>query len=373
MLEQLAVLATGSASAARCGELRLDAVDPQRLLGRALRDPAVRRRPRDDEVVALGHVERAEDRLDPRPPALDVDALVADPVAVPRAGSPGHGVRDAHVAVAEDEATAGDDVGVLHVLGVEQVVQLEVPRHQRVVGRRRQVADRPTRARRRRSRGCCGGRAARSRRRSPPPPSAPRSRARPACRGRPAGGAGCAAWAGCCPSPVVRHQVHLGRGLASVGPSVHDRPPSDTASSLHRHDHAVGCRRRPPGRAGAVRRPRRRRRRLPAGQRPLAEAVRAAPRPPREPVCRVRRVRCSSPPRRRSTSRPARRRQPLASGVIGRPGTPAAEVADAVGAAAPDPRRRGRRGRARLDAGLAGHATSAGSRSASRCRAARTR
>ena len=142
MLEQLAVLAE-VALGRRDVAARLDADGAQRVLGRALRDPAVRRGPRDDDVVALADLERAEDGLDPRPAALDVDALVADAVAVPGARRAGHGVRQAHVAVAEQQAAAGDDVGVLDDLRGEQVVRLQVARQQRVVGRGGQVADAP--------------------------------------------------------------------------------------------------------------------------------------------------------------------------------------------------------------------------------------
>ena len=142
MLEQLAVLAE-VALRWRDVAARLDADGAQRVLGRALRDPAVRRGPRDDDVVALADLERAEHRLDPRPAALDVDALVADAVAVPRARGAGDGVRQAHVTVAEQQPAAGDDVGVLDDLRGEQVVRLQVPRQQRVVGGRAEVADAP--------------------------------------------------------------------------------------------------------------------------------------------------------------------------------------------------------------------------------------
>ncbi len=103
----------------------------------------MRRRARDDDVVALGDIEGAEDRLDVSRAALDVDTFVAHGVAVPRAGAGSDGVGDPHVAVAEDEPAARDDVGVLHRRVVEQVVQLEVPGCQGMVRRRRLVADLP--------------------------------------------------------------------------------------------------------------------------------------------------------------------------------------------------------------------------------------
>ena len=83
----------------------LDAVDPQRL-ALATGQPAVRRRARDDDVVAGPDVEGAEDRLDPRGAPLDEQALVADPVAVQGRRRAGDDVRDADVAVAEHEAPA---------------------------------------------------------------------------------------------------------------------------------------------------------------------------------------------------------------------------------------------------------------------------
>ena len=142
MLEQLAVLAQ-VALGRRDVAVGLDADGAQRVLGRALRDPAVGRGPRDDDVVALADLERAEDGLDPGPAALDVDALVADAVAVPRARGAGHGIRQPHVAVAEQQPPAGDHVGVLDDLRGEQVVRREVARQQRVVGGGAQVADAP--------------------------------------------------------------------------------------------------------------------------------------------------------------------------------------------------------------------------------------
>ena len=142
VLEQLAVLRQVALRRRDVG-VGLDAVGPQRVLGGALRDPPVRRRPRDDDVVALGDVEGAEHGLHACPPTLDVHALVAHPVAVPGTRGAGDGIRDAHVPVAEHQATARDDVGVLHVLGLEQVVQPQVPRDQRVVGRRGEVPDGP--------------------------------------------------------------------------------------------------------------------------------------------------------------------------------------------------------------------------------------
>ena len=142
VLEELAVLAE-IALGRRDVAVRLDAVRPQRLVAGDLGEPPVRRRPRDDDVVALADVEGAEDRLDAGSAALDVDALVADPVAVPGARRARDGIRDAHVTVAEDESATGDDVGALDRGGVEEVMELEVPGRQRMVRRRRLVRDPP--------------------------------------------------------------------------------------------------------------------------------------------------------------------------------------------------------------------------------------
>ena len=341
----------------------LDAVGAQRVLGGALGDPPVRRRPRDDDVVALADVERAEHRLDPRPAALDVDALVADPVAVPRARRAGHGIRDAHVAVAEHEPASGDDVGPLDVLGVEQVVQPEVPRHQRVVRRRRQVADRPLAGSRRWSRGCCGGRAARSPRRSPPPPSAPRSRApRTAGRGR-AAGAGCAAWAGCCPAAGSAPLVHLFvvRPDSRVDVARHVQPgpsggrirPGATLVAC-RHDIAVGSRCALACGPGPVCRTDRRRGGLPARPGPAARGGARAPPPPHERVCRPGRPAARPRLQRgRGARSPAARRRPAAHRPHRPARHPTAHGHRRRAPAAREPPGRGRRGGARLDAGVA--------------------
>ena len=70
----------------------------------------MRRRARDHDVVALRHVEGPEDRLDPGAAALEVDALVADPVAIVGTRGVGHDVEQADVGIAEDEPPTRDDV-----------------------------------------------------------------------------------------------------------------------------------------------------------------------------------------------------------------------------------------------------------------------
>ncbi len=142
VLEELAVLRQ-VALGRRDVRVGLDRIRPQRVARRSPRHPPVRRRPRDDDVVTRADVERAEHRLDPPPPALDEHALVADPVAIPRRRQRRHRVRDAHVAVPEHQPSTGDGVGAPHRRRVEQVVQPQMPRDQRVVRRRRQVTDLP--------------------------------------------------------------------------------------------------------------------------------------------------------------------------------------------------------------------------------------
>ena len=113
----------------------LDHVSAQRLV--ALGHPAMGGGAGQDHVVTLADRQRTEHRLDGRGPGLDVDALVADRIAVERAGLAGSDVGDADVAVAEHEAPAGDEVGALPLLAREQVVQPQVPGQQRpVLGQR---------------------------------------------------------------------------------------------------------------------------------------------------------------------------------------------------------------------------------------------
>src|SRR5699024_6325411 len=66
--------------------------------------PAVGGGARDDRVVAAADVEGAEDGFQAGGAGLDVDAFVADAVAVQLRGGAGHDVGDAYVVVAEDEA-----------------------------------------------------------------------------------------------------------------------------------------------------------------------------------------------------------------------------------------------------------------------------
>jgi hypothetical protein len=116
----------------------LDRVEP-RGLGR---DPAVVGRARDEDVVAgpVGH--DAEDRLDRATAGLDVDALVTDGVAVERRGvGAGDDVADPHVVVAQDQPAPLDGTGARR-----EVVELEVTRLERVVGRARLVGEVPDRA-----------------------------------------------------------------------------------------------------------------------------------------------------------------------------------------------------------------------------------
>ena len=70
------------------GDVRvgLDHVAAQRLVAGG--QPAVRRGAGEEHVVALAGRERAEHRLDGGGAGLDVDALVADRVAVQRRASP---------------------------------------------------------------------------------------------------------------------------------------------------------------------------------------------------------------------------------------------------------------------------------------------
>jgi len=101
-------------------------------------------RPRDDDVVTLTDLEGPEDGLDPRLPALDVDALVADGVAIPRRIGAAHGIREPDIPIAHEETTSRDGIGGADDgVGLEEVMGLEVTRHQRMVGRGRQVADGP--------------------------------------------------------------------------------------------------------------------------------------------------------------------------------------------------------------------------------------
>ena len=126
------------------GDVRvgLDRVEPQWLV--AGRQPAVRGRAGQQHVVALASVQRAEHGLHHGAAGLDVHALVADRVAVQRAGLPGHHVGDPHVGVAQHQPPPGHRVDGLPVVA-EQLVQLQVPRHQRCVRRGGDVAGGPRR------------------------------------------------------------------------------------------------------------------------------------------------------------------------------------------------------------------------------------
>jgi hypothetical protein len=120
--------------------IRLDAVGADTV---RTGQPPVRRRARQQDVVALACVECAEHGFDHRRAGFDVDALVADRVPVQRGGLPGPHVRDADVVVAEDEPAPGDDVGRLDVGFLEKFVEFQVPGEQRLVRHRRLVGQAP--------------------------------------------------------------------------------------------------------------------------------------------------------------------------------------------------------------------------------------
>ncbi len=132
MLEQLPV-AREVALRRRDVGVGLDRVQPARLS----RHPAVVGRARDQHVV-LGPVgDRPEDRLDRARAGLDVDALVADGVAVERRRRrAGDDVADPDVVVAEHHPPALDGARTVALARRrEEPVQREVARLERVVGR----------------------------------------------------------------------------------------------------------------------------------------------------------------------------------------------------------------------------------------------
>src|SRR5690606_3093694 len=98
---------------------------------------------RNDDVVALRHLEGPEHRLDPGRSALDIDALVADGVAVPRGDGTGDDVEDSYVTVAEYEAPARDRVDGADVVLVEAIEHVQMAGQQGLVRSRRQVPDHP--------------------------------------------------------------------------------------------------------------------------------------------------------------------------------------------------------------------------------------
>jgi hypothetical protein len=110
----------------------LDRVQPQR--GLAGGQPAVGGGPGHDHIVALADLDAAEDALQHALAGLDVDALVADPVAVQRRGEPGGDVGDPDVGVAQQGPAVPDRVGLPPALAGEQVVQPEVVGLERMVG-----------------------------------------------------------------------------------------------------------------------------------------------------------------------------------------------------------------------------------------------
>ncbi len=130
MLEQLAEL--GQVAAGRRDvAVRLDHVEAQRLA--RVGHPAVRGGAGEQHVVTLPGGERAEDRLDGRAAGFDVDALVADRVAVQRRRPARDHVADAHVVVAEHQPATEHRVGGLDVHVLEQLGQAQVQRQQGLV------------------------------------------------------------------------------------------------------------------------------------------------------------------------------------------------------------------------------------------------
>ena len=234
-------------------------------------------------------------------------------------GRAGDGVRDAHVAVAEDEAATRDDVGARDGLGVEEVVQLEVARRQRVVRRRRLVGQLPHRGAddRRRDVAVVEQRAVGA--------EALLTHellvvelARPAPRR--GGGAGCAAWAGCCRPPGSAP-------WASASPS----SASDERTLVYRYCNSgvrsrscQGRRSRRSSTASSTT-PRSSRRAWPRSTWPCAStSTDARGRMPSTSA------RCSCPPPRRTSSHalaaadPRTPTAPLEVGLVVRPGSPAA-------------------------------------------------
>ena len=167
--------------------VRLDRVEPGDLAVDVAGDPAMGGGTRDHDVVTGAVGQHSEGGLHGAGAVLDVHALVAHGVAVVGARTVGDGVADPDVAVAQHQPPAGDRVATHG-----HVMELEVPRLERVVRCGPEVGQLPHLAVDDRRRDALRGRAARSRRRTPPPPSAPRSGARPARRGKPC--VGCAGW-----------------------------------------------------------------------------------------------------------------------------------------------------------------------------------
>ncbi len=114
-------------------------LDHQQAQGiRALGHPPVRRRHRQQDVVAGADVQRPEDRLDGAGAGLHEHALVARRVAVERAGHGRDHVRDPHIVVGQEVLTTRHGVGRVGVrgerVGGDELVRAQVPRPQRVVG-----------------------------------------------------------------------------------------------------------------------------------------------------------------------------------------------------------------------------------------------
>ncbi len=100
-------------------------------------------RHRNENVIALLRLERAEHGFDGGGAGFDVDHLVADRVAVQRRLLAGNHVGDADVRVAEDQPASGDHIGVGPDRLREQVVQLQVTRLERMIGSRALVGQLP--------------------------------------------------------------------------------------------------------------------------------------------------------------------------------------------------------------------------------------
>src|SRR5690625_697351 len=140
VLEQLAIageVAPGRSNVAG----RLDAVGAYG--ARTRRDPAVRRRPRDNDVVTGPDVEVPEHRLHGGRAVLDVHTLITRGVPVERGGRRGDDIADAHVTIAQYQAPRGDDVGCCRVFVREQAVQHQMPGEQRLVRRGALFGQRP--------------------------------------------------------------------------------------------------------------------------------------------------------------------------------------------------------------------------------------
>ena len=118
--------------------VRLDRVEPGHLAVDVTRDPPVRGRPRDHDVVPRAVGQHAEGGLHGAGAVLDIHALVAHRIAVVGARTVGDRVADPDVAVAQHQPPTGDRVAT-----DGHVVELQVPRLQGVVRRGAEVGQLP--------------------------------------------------------------------------------------------------------------------------------------------------------------------------------------------------------------------------------------